>query len=976
MAEPGHIFGVEPGADFPHAFVTGLRERLADKAPEAAGRVTVFVNTARMLRRVTELWCDGTPGFVPRFRLIGALGTDPALAGAAPPIPPLRTRLELARLISRLMAADPQVAPRAAVWDLADSLASLIDEMHGEGVAPDRLRSLDVANHADHWGRALRFVELVLPFFRDGPGRHAEARQRAAVQRLTERWQACPPRDPVIVAGSTGSRGTTALLMRAVARLPAGALVLPGFDFDMPGETWAALDDIATAEDHPQYRFHRILSALGLAPDAVQRWAGRRAPDPARNRLVSLALRPAPVTDRWIAEGPALPSLVEATEKLSLVEAASPRMEAATIAVILRDALDRGLTAALVTPDRTLARQVAAALDRWGIVPDDSAGIPLSQTPPGRLLRQVAALIGLRVQPDGLIALFKHPLAHGNADRGSHLRHTRDLDLHVRRHGPAFPDAASLRRWAGDDAARRDWAAWAADCLHALECPGETAMQDMVALHVAASVLIAGGPGAAGPGGLWDKAAGIEALAAMEELAAEAPNGGTMSAAEYRMLFDRFLAGRTVRDIPGADPRLRIWGTLEARVQGVDRVVLGGLNEGVWPAAAAPDPWLNRPMRIEAGLLLPERQIGLSAHDFQQAIAAPEAILTRAIRTDEAETTPSRWLNRLMNLMSGLPDRYGPKALEAMRSRGRGWMDIASALERPIAAVPRAGRPAPQPPLAIRPRKLPVTRIGTLIRDPYAVYARDILRLYPLDPLRQVPDARMRGTVLHRIMERYASDGSDATAQRRLLRATEAVLAESVAWPATRALWHARIARVADWFAAFERDHAGIPEVLEAEGSMRLAAVDFVLTARPDRIDRMPDGSVHVIDYKTGSPPTAKMQKHFDKQLPLTAAIIEAGGFAGLGDMQVSRITYIGLGSSPKAEVQMVDGGLLDETLEGLVRLIGAYARRDQGYASRRAVPDLRHAGDYDQLARFGEWSQSDPALTQDRVGGDDGQSA
>jgi inactivated superfamily I helicase/RecB family exonuclease len=970
MADGAAVFGVEPGADFPRALVDGLRQRLAGQPPEAAARVTVFVNTARMMRRVTELWCAGPAGYLPRFRPIAALAGDPQLVGGTAPATPLRTRLELATLIGRLVAADPRVGAQAAVWDLADSLARLVDEMQGEGVAADRLRGLDVAQHAEHWARSLRFLDVVLPYFADDPLRHPEARQRAAVLALIETWRQAPPQGPVIVAGSTGSRGTTALLMQAVARLPQGCLVLPGFDFLMPAPAWAALDDIATAEDHPQYRFHRLLGALSVAPDAVQRWGDARAPDAARNRLVSLALRPAPVTDQWIAEGPGLPDLAEATRNLTLVEAPSPRMEAAAIAVVLRAAVERGETAALVTPDRTLARQVSAALDRWGIVADDSAGVPLNQTPAGRLLRQVAALLGRPVQPDALVALLKHPLAGTGGERGTHLRHSRDLELWLRRDGPAFVDRAALLLWARKGEGRQGWAESVTGWLDALDLAGARPMAEIVTRHRAAAERVAAGTGP-GTGDLWDRAAGEAARAAMDDLATEAPHAGPMAAAEYRPLFDRFIATRAVRAAPGAHPGVRIWGTLEARVQGVDLVVLGGLNEGVWPSAAPTDPWLNRPMRLAAGLLLPERQIGLAAHDFQQAVAAPRAVLTRAVRSD-AEATPSRWLNRLVNLMSGLPGRGGPDALEAMRRRGRDWLALARALEQPSAPVPRAARPAPQPPLAVRPRALAVTGITTLIRDPYAIYARHVLGLRPLDPLVRAPDARLRGMVLHQVMERYVRAGGSAPAAERLMAAADAVLAEAVAWPTARLLWRARMARVADWFAAFEAAEAGTPQVLESRGQMVLAELGFTLTARPDRIDLMPDGTAHVIDYKTGTPPSAKAQKHFDKQLPLEAVIAESGGFGTLGRVRVSRITHVGLGASPVARSQTVDRAMLDEVDTGLRRLIAAYGRRAQGYTARRAVAEQRFAGDYDLLARFGEWGQGDAALASDPVGDPD----
>ncbi len=513
------------------------------------------------------------------------------------------------------------------------------------------------------------------------------------------------------------------------------------------------------------------------------------------------------------------------------------------------------------------------------------------------------------------------------------------------------------------------WADWLAPLIDAFAPIGTGPLADHVTRHRTLAEALAGGPGIIGGGELWRREAGEEALAAVTELEAEAPHGGEMAPADYADLFAAILNAREVRETVLPHPRIMIWGTLEARVQGADLVILGGLNDGSWPQSPPPDPWLNRRMRLDSGLLLPERRIGLAAHDYQQAIAAPEVLLTRALRDAEAETVPSRWLNRLMNLMAGLPERGGAQALDAMRARGRYWLNLARALDLPEAEVPRARRPSPRPPVAARPRELPVTRISTLIRDPYTVYARDILRLYPLDPLRPMPDARLRGSVLHRVMEEYArsrGDGSAEEARARLMAAARAVLTEEVPWPAARLLWLARLERVAGWFAAFDTAQPGSPLMVEEKGAVTLEKAGFTLTARPDRIDRLADGRLHILDYKTGSPPTKKMQELFDKQLLLQAAMAERGGFAAAGPSGVARISYVGLGAAPKVEATEITPELLAQVWAGLEALLAAYARRERGYTARRAVFQSRFAGDYDHLARHGEWEVSDDPAPED----------
>lgn len=957
MAEPRPIFALPPGADFPAELVAGLLERLAGQPPEAMAKVTLILNTQRMRRRVTECLLAQGARFLPRLMLVteATLLSDLALPR---PTSPLRRRLVLSVLLDRLLEKGVTQFPRAALFDLADSLAALVAEMQGEGVPPDRIAALDVASHSAHWARTQAFLGIVAEAL-TGDAPDAETNLRHAVASLPETWARRPPPGPVILAGSTGSRGTTALLMQAVAGLPQGAIVLPGHDFDLPPKVWEGMDDALTAEDHPQFRTRRLMDLLGFGPQDVQPWTATPAPDPARNRLVSLALRPAPVTHQWLAEGPGLGDLPAATRGLTLVEAASPRAEAMAIALILREAAETGTRAALITPDRDLTRRVSAALDRWGIRPDDSAGRPLALSAPGRLLRQVAALFGQRLTADALLALLKHPLAFSGSDRGQHLILTREFELHLRRNGPAFPTAESLCNWAARARLERaeGWAGIVAETLCGQELMGRLPLDDFVARHLRLAERLAAGFDAAGSGELWRKEAGEKALAAMRELQSEAPVAGTLTASDYAGLIFGLLGRDEVRETEGLHPGIMIWGTLEARVQGAELVVLGGLNDGTWPAQPPADPWLNRAMRKEAGLLLPERQIGLSAHDWQQAVAAPRVVLTRAKRGAEAETVPSRWLNRLVNLLAGLPEQKGPEALAAMRDRGAHWLRLAAAFD----AVPRvapARRPSPRPPVAARPRQLSVTEIKTLIRDPYAIYARHVLKLRPLDPLRPEPDSLLRGTVLHEILERFLKRGGGD--RQTLLSIAEEVLAARVAWPLARTIWLSRLAKAADAFLDFSLSTGGQPVLLEEKGALRLPGLDFTLTGKPDRIDRLADERLLLIDYKTGAPPTPKQQDHFDKQLLLLAAMAEGGGFRGLDPAEVAQVVYVGLKAQLLTEEIALEPGQVAEVWKRFAGLMASYARASQGYTARRALEKASDPSDYDHLSRFGEWEMTD----------------
>ncbi|WP_170373139.1 double-strand break repair protein AddB [Ruegeria arenilitoris] len=964
------VFAVPPGADFPQALVRGLRARCDGHPPEALARVQLVLNTRRMARRVRELFDQGPPCLLPRISLVTDLGESVDLDRVPPAVPPLRRRLELTQLVARLLDQQPDLAARSSLFDLSDSLAALIEEMQGEGVPPEAIRQLDVTDLSGHWARTQAFIGIADQFLKTEDGSlDVQARQRRVVENLIARWQDAPPQHPVILAGSTGSRGTTLMLMQAVARLPQGALILPGYDFDQPAHVWERLDSAMTSEDHPQYRFRKLMTELGIGPDQIASWTPDQPPSPARNRLVSLALRPAPITDAWMSEGPQLRDLDAATRNITLVEAQSPRAEALAIALRLRQAAETGQTAALITPDRMLTRQVSAALDRWNILPDDSAGLPLQLSPPGRFLRHVAGLFARRLDAEALLTLLKHPLCHSAGDRGAHLLHSRDLELHLRRNGPPFPDSASLTGFAVEKDVPDAWALWLIRNFCNQQISGTLPLTDWVQRlrDLAEAIASAGTDGA---GELWDKNAGQSALAVISGLADEAEHGGEMTALDFADLLGALLAGQEVRDRDAPHPRIMIWGTLEARVQGADLLILGGLNEGSWPEAPAPDPWLNRQMRDRAGLLLPERRIGLSAHDFQQAIGATEVWLTRAVRSDDAETVPSRWLNRLTNLLQGLPDQGGRAALEQMRDRGKTWLRWSEMLEQAprIAAAPR---PSPRPPVVARPRRLSVTEIKRLIRDPYAIYAKHVLRLKPLDPLVQAPDALLRGIVIHEILEHFVKDSvldSALLTRDNFLKRAEALLDQHVAWPTARKLWLARLERIADDFlrAEISRRSDGGPIAFEAKMRLTLEPLGFALNGRADRIDRNSRGALTIIDYKTGTPPSESQQAKFDKQLLIEAAMAEQGGIEGFDPMAVASAVFIGMGGTYKEVPAPLDKEPPDRVLAELTELISTYLEPDQGFSSRRMMHKDSDVGDYDHLARFGEWDRTAETKPED----------
>ena len=975
-SEKPRIFGMPVGADFATSLVAGLQERGAQFSPAQWARVEIYVNTSRMQRRIREVFDAGPARLLPRVRLITDLANDPLVDAGPPSVSPLRRRLELSKFVGALLTQDPSLAPRAALYDLSDSLASLMEEMHGEGVDPAAFQALDVSDESGHWDRALRFLNIVTPFFHDNAAPDKDLRLRRVIMQRALDWVANPPAHPIIIAGSTGSRGATSLLMQAVASLPQGAVVLPGFDFDLPVDVWGSMNDDLVSEDHPQYRFRKLMNLLALEPDDVRVWDQAPPPHAARNALVSLSLRPAPVTDQWLRDGPKLGDLAAATAGITLVEAPSPRAEAEAIALRLRVAAQDGITAALISPDRMLTRQVTAALDRWDIQPDDSAGTPLALSPPGRLLRHVADLFGKPVTGESLLTLLKHPLCNSETDvRGPHLRFARELELRLRRKGPPFPTYDTLTAWARDtmgaDGSRLAWAQWIGELVSGLSDPCEQDLAAHLSAHISLAERLSGGPNTRGSGGLWKEAAGREALRICDNLRANADACGDLTTREYADLFGAVLSEGTVRNPDGAHPDILIWGTLEARVQGADLVILGGMNEGVWPEAATPDPWLNRQMRKAAGLLLPERRIGLSAHDYQQAVAGKEVWISRAKRTADAETVPSRWVNRLTNLLGGLPDQNGVCALARMRADGEAWLAQAAVLSAPQQPTPPAKRPSPQPPVAARPKSISVTQVKTLIRDPYAIYAQKVLRLKELDPLIPRVDAPLRGMIVHEILERFIKDehrATDPDARDTLMAISREIFTRDCPWPTIRAQWLSRMDRVADTYLKGEtsRQKLASESRVEEEGRIPVMQTGVQLTCKADRIDLTQGGAAYIYDYKTGQVPNGKVQAAFDKQLLLEAAMVELGAFEKVGAHPVIGATFVAVNTDMKDAAAPLEDHPAMTVWADFAKLLTAYNDKSRGYSARMAMFSRSDISYFDHLARFGEWDTSQDAIPED----------
>ena len=1045
------IFTIPPGTAFLRTVAAALCDGRLNEGfvhdpqdPLSLANVTIFVPTRRAARVLRSEFVDllgGRSAILPVIRPLGETEDDsgyfdlaaPEELDLATPIGGVARLLELGRLILAWRNRLPQVvidlhsdsplvapaSPADAIW-LARSLAELIDAIETEERDWTDLENLQTAELALWWQLTAEFLRIASEFWpqrlaelrRSSPSRHQATLLRGEARRIAER----PHKGPVIVAGSTGSIPAAADLIAAIAALPEGTIVLPGLDQRMPREHWDAIGSESPdgriepgSRSHPQFGLSRLLHRLGVDREEVAVLDPPAADLDFRNQSLSQALAPAAATDEWSTwrNETSREDLLDAFRDVALIEAANEREEAVAIAIALRLALEepghggRVSQAALITPDRALARRVTAELARFGITADDTAGTPLSATPQGTLLQLLLESTLRPGDPVAITALLKHPLMRLGMEREALRQAAEALELLALRGGRGDMDVSALaplleEHWQAQQEDRHPpaWRSSLPETAFAQALDLARRLGD--AVEPLASALFgrrADGRGLTSKLTLsdWANRTGraLEAVCADEKgdlsslwsgeagerlsslLGEVIDTEGQMEAdgAQWIDIVQALTTGEAVKPRSLSDPRVFIFGTLEARLQTVDTMILGGMNEGSWPGQTVNNPFLSRTMKTEMGLEPPERRIGQLAHDFIMASGTRRLVYSRSLRQGSTPTVASRWLQRLLAL-------GGEDLARELRTRGDQYRRWAAEIDTGENQAP-ARRPAPTPPADLQPKRYSFSEVGRLRRDPYAIYARRILKLDPIAPFNTDPGASERGTLYHAIIDRYTREGhvpgtpASLEAMRRII--DELFDAERLPLHIDR-VWRPRFEEVGRAFLAWEARRA--PDIrrtfTECGAGWDIPGADVRLTGIADRIDIKGSGLAAIIDYKTGSSPTSSQARSLlDPQLALEAAALRAGAFSALGPLEADELLYVRLKPGDRFKPEPVNNEgkkngksaieLAEESIEQLTKFVTHLRSGRTGFASR-LVPFMQsdYGGDYDHLARVAEWSTAD----------------
>ena len=978
------VYTIPAGQCFADALALGILE-MAHEDPLSLSACTVLLPNRRACRTLRDAFLrlsGGKAVLLPRLHPIGEVDADEvsllAAEGAALDVPPAISPLERQLVLARMILKSGLAESFDQAAALAKELGRFLDEVQTERLSFDGLQQLVPEIFAEHWQKTLEFLKILTAHWPDILKERGvidpAARRDLLIAAQIKAWELHPPQYPVIAAGSTGATPAVADLLHLVARLPQGKVVLPALDTRMDAESWDVL-----GEDHPQFNTKMLLSQVGIDRADVKIWELKQKTNinHARVHLLSEAMRPAETTEKWRRLQPG-EITSHALDGLTRIDCDTPQEEADVIALILREALEtKGKTATVITADRQLAHRITLSLQRWGLGIDDSGGQPLTALPAGSWLTLTAEMAQEHLSPVTLLSCLKHPIMAAAMTPGQLRGMTHELDQMVLRGPRPSPGFQGLRdavipvarRDAANGKKLLDWIAklepMMSEFTNLMADHEDIPFRKLLEAHIRMAEQLASTPEIKGADRLWSHEAGEAGSEFLSELLAASEDVPPLSPSHYTALLGLLLKTVTVRPRYGMHPRLTILGQIEARLFCADLVIVAGLNEGTWPAFPPQDPWMSRPIRRTFGLPAPERNIGIAALDFVLAATSCEAVLTRSRKVEGVPTVPARWLLRLETVLKAAGLTWN----EAPATRYRQW---ALDLDTPAAITP-APRPAPRPPVSARPRELSVTQIETWMRDPYQIYAREVLNLRALDPVDADAGGAERGNFIHKALEEfiraYPGELPPDAAQKLLELGRNAL--ESMRVPReVVAFWWPRFEDIAVRFTEQEREwrQQARNSAVEIKGAWNFESASgkpFILTGKADRIDKFSTGEYAVIDYKSGAAPeNSDVLRGLAPQLPLEAVMLGKGAFPGLPAGETKELVYwrvTGSGQKPverktvsPADVTVTQ--LAAEAEAGLRALVDEFDREQTPYLSQPRPEAKPRYSDYDHLARVKEW--------------------
>ena len=969
MATPkAHLYTIPAHLPFARRLAQGLLDQYGHDMT-ALSEIEILMPNRRSCRTLHEAFLairDGAPCLLPRLSPIGDVDEDDVMLAdifddgfrdIPPAIPPLERQMLLMQLIAKQR---PDVPP-AQLFNLSVQLAQLIDHVHTEGIDWATLGDLVPSDLAQHWQITVEFLGILFDYWPailnergliDGADRRNRL-LRAKAQSLRNGKS----KHPVIAAGSTGSIPATRDLLKTIAYLPNGQVVLSGLDHAMPETEWDEIDNT-----HAQFYLKHLLDHIGVSRPQVKSWPGLKELEAAQLKAPPRTVFLQHCVATTTASSPKRLDK-EALNGLEQAMGAQAQQEARIVALHVREAMEKpDQNVLVVTPDRTLAQRITAELGRWDIAVNDAAGQPLSDTRIGTWLQVTAALASPNSQALCLLAMLHHPFAGLGYAHGDY-RHAATLFEKYILRGPPWrggvPNIITITQERLPQSHARNhpvltgFAARLHDILQDMSLVPQRRLQDWLSLHLSIAEQLAATEQQPGAARLWAGEDGEMAADVLRDLMAQAhQHPPLMDALDYADFISAYLMRQTFRPRYPLHPRIHILSPVEARFQTASLVILAGLNEGLWPRETPYDPFMSQPMRQSFGLPPFSRRIGQAALDFYLLSHAQNVLLTHSATQDGAAIAPSRWLQHMQIVLQ----QHDLPRLD----QSSGWADLAQRLDYPERVTPQE-RPRFAPPLSARPRRLSISDLDLWRRDPYGLYARKILRLRKLEPPENEAAARDWGNIVHHLLEEFGAKRPFPFAD--WLRKAQSLI-ERASLPADIAVqWRQRLDNIGRWLEG--QPVASDRTYTEIDGTYKFPDLDFTVTGRADRIDVTGDNAV-IIDYKTGqSPSWPQVKSGYAPQLPFLGLMLQQQSFASIAATTIDGFEYWSpKGTLPKpVEIaQKTDdiSDILERNRALYARMIGMFDQADTPYITRPHPKHVNRYNDYDHLERVQEWASSE----------------
>ena len=972
-----NIYYIEAGEPFLSVLVDGIDKHLTYKNLQLKDS-TIYLPNRRAVTSLKEAFLNyynKRALLMPTILPIGDLDDQELMFELAesknfssfeslPPMPNIQRRLLLTKLV---LAVEKDNCSLVEASQLAFMLGKFIDQVQTDRLSFDNLDNLVPNKYSEHWQKTLNFLKIVGKEWPNiiqelGFSDPIERRNQLLINQI-QSWSESPPQGLVVAAGSTGSIPATADLLCCIEQLPNGVVILPGLNVDTIRESHKKLEPT-----HPQYFMDKLLTKMDVKCHQLKSWGSTDNNNASceRRKLVKLALDDLPSGNNKININHISKNVLQ---DLEYVECNNIEDEAGIIALMIRESLEiRDSNTAFITPNRQLARRVISKLLRWDIVADDSGGIPLSNTGIGTFLISTAEMVIADFSPINFLIACKHTLAGCNLENKKLKKLLRDIEIDFLRNHKNLNGLDRLISLIPEDnietlSMLNRLKEISSKFAQIVKCKN-TSLSKLIESHLEFCEHFAETDSTPGLNRLW----GSEEGQACSDFIADFHKNSSVfedfSPIDYVPLLKSLLSETVFRSSLPAHPRLQIWGPLEARLQEVGLLILGGLNEGVWPSEIPIDPWMNKQMGLEFGLSAPEGRIGLSAHDFAQAFCAPKIKLTRSRTSDGASTLKSRWIWQIEQKL----EAFG-YSLSSEKNVWNQWLYL---LDKPKNIIP-AEPPQPRPPIDSRPEKLTVTEIEKWMRDPYSIYAKHILRLKPLKTLHEIPTFTDFGNIVHGVFNEFLkqfplyNQSLDKSFYINFLTQCGKKYINNIGYfPEISVFWESRIIQIYNWFIDKELSTKDPIKDRKTEVLGKISFLagnkNFTLTAVADRIDIMENGNLLIIDYKTGTIPSGKeVEAGFSPQLPLEAVIASNGGFSNIKQSNSIQLEYWRVrGVNNPGEVVRPSENIVklqEDALKGLKHLVEIYQDKETPYPSRPNPSYAPQYSDYEHLARVREWS-------------------